>query len=89
MREKTVDVNDIYMLTNTDADTLKAEDAKDYLKKKIGDASLTYKNVMGDNTYYKYLSNVYGMLINSKKSIVERQEIYDAVLAGKMIGGAV
>ncbi len=84
-----VDVNDIYMLTNKDKDSLPREDAKDYLMNTIDKSSKKFAKLFGPTLYKEYISNIYNNLTDKKKDIVSRQQIYDAVVSGKMIGGAV
>ncbi len=90
--EKKIDmgvVNDIYMLTNTDKDTLTKEKAESYLMKIIDKNSQRFSSMLGASLYKSYVQNIYNNLTDRSNDLMSRQSLYDAVISGKMIGGAI
>lgn len=82
-------IDDIYMLTNTDSDIVDESMVFEYLRKKIINKCEKYRGVMGDDLYNRYISAIYDTLTNRQLKLEKRQEIYDAMANGQMIGGLV
>ncbi len=82
-------VNDIYMLTNTDPEILDEKDAPEHLKKEITKHCKKFHEVMGEELFNRYTSDIFAKLIDQKVSLETRQEIYDAMIQGQMVGGLV
>ncbi len=62
-KKNDVDVNDIYMLTNTDSELLAKDNAQAYLIERIATGSERFRTLLAER-YTGYLERIYNYLTN-------------------------